>query len=64
MSGASQGASMGGTAGDLDGQNFGIGAASKDQRTNKEALLKMTKNKRQTAAAATTTKTSGAQQAK
>jgi hypothetical protein len=63
MSGISQGASsMGGTVGDLDGQNFGLGAASKDQRANKEALLKMTRNKRQTAAGVTTTKTSGAQQ--
>jgi hypothetical protein len=55
---------MGGTAGDLDGQNFGLGTASKDQRANKEALLKMTRNKRQTAAGATTTKTPGAQQTK
>ncbi|CAF4339054.1 unnamed protein product, partial [Rotaria magnacalcarata] len=53
----------GGTAGDLDGQSFGLGAASKDQRTNKEALLKMTRNKRQPAAAAApTTKAPGVQQ--
>jgi hypothetical protein len=64
MSGISQGASTGGTAGDLDAQNFGLGTASKDQRANKEALLKMTRNKRQTAAGATTTKTPGAQQTK
>ncbi|CAF2794309.1 unnamed protein product [Rotaria sp. Silwood2] len=58
MSGASQGAStMGGTAGELDGQSFGLGTASKDQRVNKEALLKMTRNKRQAA-----TKTPGGQQ--
>jgi hypothetical protein len=48
MSGISQGAS--GTAGELDGQNFALGTGSKDQRANKEALLKMTRNKRQTAA--------------
>lgn len=61
MSGISQGPS--GTAGDLDGQNFGLGTASKDQRANKEALLKMTRNKRQAAPGATTTsKTPGAQQ--
>ncbi|CAF1184045.1 unnamed protein product [Rotaria sordida] len=59
MSGASQGAStMVGTAGELDGQSFGLGIASKDQRVNKEALLKMTRNKRQAAS-----KTSGGQQA-
>jgi hypothetical protein len=50
MSGVSQGASStGGTAGELDGQNFALGTASKDQRANKEALLKMTRNKRQAA---------------
>ncbi len=47
MSGVSQGAS--GNAGELDGQGFSIGTASKDQRANKEALLKMTRNKRQAA---------------
>jgi hypothetical protein len=40
---------MGGTAGELDGQSFGLGTASKDQRANKEALLKMTRTKRQVA---------------
>ena len=65
MSGVSQGASgMGGTAGDLDGQNFGLGTAGKDQRANKDALLKMTRNKRQTPADAPTNKTPGAQQPK
>ncbi len=65
MSGTTHGASsMGGTAGDLDGQNFGLGMASKDQRANQEALLKMTRNKRQTGAGATTTKPPGAQQTK
>ncbi|CAF0759156.1 unnamed protein product [Rotaria sp. Silwood1] len=54
--------SMGGTAGDLDGQNFALGTASKDQRVNKDALLKMTRNKRQPAAGATTSKTAGVQQ--
>ena len=50
MSGISQGAnSMMGVAGELDGQSFSLGTASKDQRVNKEALLKMTRNKRQTA---------------
>ncbi len=53
------GSSMGGIAGELDGQNFGLGNASKDQRANKEALLKMTKTKRQIA-----NKTPGGQQAK
>jgi len=49
-SGLSQGGiSMGGTAGELDGQSFGLGTASKDQRANKEALLKMTRTKRQVA---------------
>lgn len=47
--GASQGPnSASGTAGELDGQSFSIGTASKDQRVNKEALLKMTRTKRQT----------------
>ncbi len=59
-SGISQGGfSMGGTAGELDGQNFGLGTASKDQRVNKEALLKMTRTKRQAA-----NKTPGGQQVK
>jgi len=50
MSGVSQGGSgLTGIAGDLDGQSFSLGTASKDQRVNKEALLKMTRNKRQTA---------------
>ena len=50
MSGISQGASsLTGVAGDLDGQSFSLGTASKDQRVSKEALLKMTRNKRQTA---------------
>ncbi len=48
---------MGGTAGELDGQSFGLGTASKDQRANKEALLKMTRTKRQVA-----NKTPGGQQ--
>lgn len=47
--------SHGGGAGDLDGQNFGLGAGSKDQRANKEALLKMTRGKRPTGAAAAPT---------
>jgi len=64
MSGISQAASMGGTAGDLDGQSFGLGTAQKDQRANKEALLKMTRNKRQSAAGASPTKPPGAQQTK
>ena len=65
MSGISQGAnSMGGNAGELDGQRFALGANSKDQRANKEALLKMTRNKRQPAAGAATNKTPGAQQIK
>ena len=55
---------MGGHAGDLDGQNFGLGVASKDQRANKEALQKLTRNKRQAGAPAPTTKPPGAQQAK
>ncbi len=60
ISGASQGgSSMGGTAGELDGQSFALGTASKDQRVNKEALLKMTRTKRQAA-----NKTPGGQQAK
>jgi hypothetical protein len=60
MSGISQGASgMGGNAGELDGQGFAVGTASKDQRANKEALLKMTRNKRQAA-----NKTPSGQQAK
>jgi hypothetical protein len=60
MSGIIQGAGgMGGNTGDLDGQNFGVGMASKDQRANKEALLKMTRNKRQTGAGAATSKTPG-----
>lgn len=50
---------MGGVAGELDGQNFSLGNAPKDQRANKEALLKMTRNKRQTA-----NKTPGGQTAK
>jgi hypothetical protein len=59
-SGTSQGgSSMGGTSGELDGQSFGLGIASKDQRANKEALLKMTKTKRQAA-----NKTPGGQQSK
>jgi hypothetical protein len=63
MSGISQGAnSMGGNAGELDGQRFALGANSKDQRANKEALLKMTRDKRQTGGV--TTKTTGTQQAK
>ncbi len=65
MLGMNQGASgMGGNAGDLDGQNFGLGLASKDQRANKEALQKLTRNKRQTGAAGPTTKPPGAQQTK
>jgi hypothetical protein len=65
MSGISQGAnSMGGNAGELDGQRFALGANSKDQRANKEALLKMTRDKRQTGAGGATTKTTGTQQAK
>ncbi len=55
---------MGGTAGDPDGAS---GAPSKDQRVNKDALLKMTRNKRQTAtttAPAAAAKTSGTQQTK
>ena len=58
---------MGGNAGDLDGQNFGVGSGSKDQRANKEAMLKMTRGKRQAAppaAAAPTSKTPGFQPAK
>lgn len=58
---------MGGNAGDLDGQNFGLGAGSKDQRANKEALLKMTRGKRQPGAppaAVPTGKTPGGQQTK
>ncbi len=50
---------MGGTAGELDGQSFALGTVSKDQRVNKEALLKMTRNKRQA-----TGKTPAAQQSK
>jgi len=56
---------MGGTAGDPDGQNFALGTSSKDQRANKDALLKMTRNKRQTStttAPAAAAKTSGTQQ--
>jgi hypothetical protein len=65
MLGMNQGASgMGGNAGDLDGQNFGLGLASKDQRANKEALQKLTRNKRQTGAAGPTTKPPGAQHTK
>ena len=48
MSGISQGNS---SVGELDGQNFAVGSTSKDQRASKEALLKMTKNKRQGPAA-------------
>lgn len=58
---------MGGNVGDLDGQNFGVGSGSKDQRANKEAMLTMTRGKRQAAAplaAAPTSKTPGAQPAK
>ncbi|UJR10395.1 hypothetical protein I4U23_014598 [Adineta vaga] len=38
-----------GTAGELDGQNFALGTVPKEQRVNKEGLLKMTRNKRQAA---------------
>ncbi|CAF4087257.1 unnamed protein product [Rotaria magnacalcarata] len=58
LSGTTQGAtSIGGNSGELDGQSFGIGTASKDQRVSKDALLKMTRNKRQA-----TSKTSPGQQ--
>lgn len=50
---------MGGVAGELDGQSFALGTASKDQRANKEALLKLTRNKRVAA-----NKTPGGQTAK
>lgn len=53
-----------GSNGDLDGQSFGLGAASKDQRANKDALLKMTRNKRQPAPGAGPSKTPGGQQIK
>ncbi len=46
-----------GMGGDPDGQNFGLGVGSKDQRTNKETLLKMSQNKRPTGGGATTTTT-------
>ena len=60
ISGTSQvSSSIGGTTGELDGQSFGLGVAPKDQRVNKEALLKMTRSKRQAAS-----KVSGGQQAK
>lgn len=48
----------GGNAGDLDGQNFGVGSGSKDQRANKEAMLKMTRGKRQPGPAAAAPPTS------
>ena len=47
--------SAGGTAGELDGQNFGLGATTKDQRASKDNILKMTRNKRQGPAAASKT---------
>jgi hypothetical protein len=56
MSGLSQGNNnAAGVAGELDGQNFALGATTKDQRANKDALLKMTRNKRQGPAAASKT---------
>ena len=48
MSGSSQGmGNTGGVTGELDGQSLSFGTVPKDQRTNKEALIKMTRNKRQ-----------------
>lgn len=40
-------------AGDLDGQGFGIGQASKDARASKNDLLKVTKKNRSKAAGKT-----------
>ncbi|CAF3904181.1 unnamed protein product [Adineta steineri] len=55
MSNVSQAtSSINGTAGELDGQNFALGTVSKDQRVNKDALLKMTRNKRQAGAKSST----------
>lgn len=52
MSGLSQGNN---SAGELDGQSFGLGATTKDQRASKDNILKMTRNKRQGPAAASKT---------
>ncbi|CAF1205076.1 unnamed protein product [Adineta ricciae] len=43
-----------GTAGELDGQSFALGTVPKEQRVNKEGLIKMTRSKRQAAKQAST----------